>query len=265
MFYVIAGAVIAGLMLKMIGTMRAYKGSGLNPIIYPEKAKTDACKFAPGTYVAGTVVGQLNSLTAANDVQTITVSGTPTGGSFTLQFMGSITGNIAFNATATNVRDALIALPTIGTGNVSCSGGPFPGTPVVVTFQGALAGQLEPLITLYTNSLTGGAAPNVAVAHTTPGNSAGGSWLAYNNGASDGSDIAKGVLKYDLSVDSFGNHTSGGGEWGGMELSAPVYIAGYFRTADLTGLDAAGITDLGRIVRGSVAQIANIGTILEIY
>lgn len=244
--------------------VRTFSGQGLSPVIYPEFARTDAVKLAPGTYVAGQVLGQIDTYTAANDVQTITVSGTPTGGSFRLNFNGQVTGAIAYNAAASAVEDAIEALSNVGAGNVSCSGGPFPGSTVVVTFQGDLAGQEQPLMTLYSNSLTGGAAPTAAVAHTTPGRTAGGHWKAYNNSGTDGEEIARGVLQYKTVVDTFGRHSVGGGEFGEFTLSAPIYIAGYFRTADLTGIDANAVTDLGRITHGDPAALSNTGTILRI-
>ncbi len=106
---------------------------------------------------------------AAADVQTVTITGTPTGGSFVLGFNGKITAPIAYNAIASAVQSALQALATIGSGNMTCSGGPLPGTPVVCTFAGALASGLQPLIVAGNGGLTGGSGPTVAVAHTTPG------------------------------------------------------------------------------------------------
>src|SRR5437762_2902489 len=72
-----------------------------------------------------------------NAQQTITITGTPTGGTFTLTFNGATTAAIAYNASAANVQSALTALSSVGTGNLTASGGALPGTPVVVTFTGA--------------------------------------------------------------------------------------------------------------------------------
>jgi hypothetical protein len=104
-----------------------------------------------------------------NEVQTLTITGTPTGGTFRLSFRSVTTGTIAFSATAAAVQAALEALSTIGTGNVVCTGGPLPGTAVVITFQGQLAGQNQPLIAVNTPSFTGGTTPAATVAETTPG------------------------------------------------------------------------------------------------
>jgi parallel beta-helix repeat protein len=53
-----------------------------------------------------------------NEVQQATVSGDPTGGTFTLSFRGQTTGSIAYNASAAEVASALEALSTVGSGNV---------------------------------------------------------------------------------------------------------------------------------------------------
>lgn len=243
---------------------RTFSGQGLSPALYPEFVRTDAVKFAPGTYLSGQVVAQISTPTVQNDVQTITVTGTPTGGSFMLALSGQVTGPIAFNANAAAVQALLEALPNVGVGNVVCGGGPFPGTPITATFQGDMAATEVPVMTLYSNSLTGGAAPTAAVAHTTPGRSAGGHWKIYNDANTDGSEVAKGVAQYAFSVDNYGRHTVGGGEYGEYTLSAPIYISGSFRTADLTGIDAAACADLGKITHGAIGALTNTGTILRI-
>jgi hypothetical protein len=81
-----------------------------------------------------------------------------------------------------------------------------------------------------------------------------GSVAAYSNVAADGSETARGVVQYDVTVDGSGNHTWGGSLWGETYKSAPVFISGYFKTTDLTGLDAPAIADLGRLVHGVLAD-----------
>lgn len=120
---------------------------------------------------AGTVTPAATT-SAVNEVQTITVTGTPTGGSFTLTFSGQTTAPIAFNASAANVQTALTALSNVGTGNVTCGGGALPATAVTATFGGDLAGENIPQMTA-TSSLTGGTTPAVAVTTTTAGSGAG--------------------------------------------------------------------------------------------
>jgi len=103
-----------------------------------------------------------------NDVQTLTETGTPTGGTFTLSIYGDVTAPIAYNATAAAVQAQLQALPNIGN-NVACSGGPFPATPIVVTFNNYMAGQAQQVIIANSAGLTGGSTPAVGVVHTTTG------------------------------------------------------------------------------------------------
>jgi hypothetical protein len=103
------------------------------------------------------------------DVQTVSISGSPTGGTFALAFNGQITAPIAYNAAASAVQSALQALSNIGGGNLTCTGGPLPGTPGACTFAGSLATGLKSPMTQNSGGLTGGSSPTASVAHTTPG------------------------------------------------------------------------------------------------
>ena len=64
---------------------------------------------------------------------TVTLTGTPTAGTFTLSVGGQTTAGIAYNATATAVQSALAALSNVGTGNVIVTGSA--GGPYSVTFS----------------------------------------------------------------------------------------------------------------------------------
>jgi len=84
--------------------------------------------------------------------------GTPTGGTFTITLIDrrtnttiGTTAAIAFNAAATAVRDAVIAV--LGAGTVTSSGGPLP-TAVVLTLAGAYAN--TPIAMVVNSSVTGG-------------------------------------------------------------------------------------------------------------
>ena len=123
---------------------------------------TKASVIATSGLVTGVAVAPVN------EVQTVTITGTPTGGFFALTFGGNTTVPIAHDAAAAAVESALVALPTIGTGNVAAAGGPGPGAPFTVTFQGALA-QTDVSEMTAAHTFTGGAAPNVSVTTTTPG------------------------------------------------------------------------------------------------
>jgi predicted phage gp36 major capsid-like protein len=102
-----------------------------------------------------------------SEVQTVTVNGTPTGGTFTLTYRGATTGTIAYNAAAATVQTALQGLSTIGSGNATVAGSA--GGPYTVTFAGALANLNVPQMTADGSSLTGGTDPSVTVVTTTQG------------------------------------------------------------------------------------------------
>lgn len=105
-----------------------------------------------------------------NDVQTLTMGGSPTGGTFTLTSGGDTTTSIPYDATAAQVQSALGALASIGPWNVEVSGeGPW-----VVTFIGELANTDMSAITATSSDLTGGTSPAVTIAHTTSGETGGG-------------------------------------------------------------------------------------------
>jgi hypothetical protein len=75
-----------------------------------------------------------------DEMQKITIRASA--GQFKLSFGANTTAELPFNATAAEVRSALQALPSIGTGNVSVSGGPgdLEGThPYLIAFTGELA------------------------------------------------------------------------------------------------------------------------------
>jgi len=244
-----------------------YSGGPLQPSRTPEEAKQTAVKLAVGTYAKGTVVAQRDTLTAANDVQTMTVTGTPTGGSFKLSFNGQVTAAITYSTTdatlQANVTAALEALSNVGTGNVTAASSSS-GTVVAITFQAALGNIEQAALTFFQNSLTGGSSPNASFARTTRGRAAGGLFVAYDDARSDGGGVAKGILPYSVVVDERGGHTVGGGEWGSAQLSAPVYFAGTFFTSELTGIDANGVADLGKLLTGTTSLLSNAATELKI-
>jgi hypothetical protein len=117
--------------------------------------------------VAPTSVALPPALTSGTaEVQTVTITGAPTGGTFTLTLVDQTTAAIAYNATAADVATAVAALSNVGAGNVTGSGGPLPGTAVTLTFSAALGNVAEMTAT---SALTGGTTPAVTVATTTEG------------------------------------------------------------------------------------------------
>lgn len=105
-----------------------------------------------------------------SEQQTLAITGTPTGGTFTLTFNGATTAPIAFNATSAAVVTALVALTTIGAAGVTATGGPLP-TGVVITFAGVHANTDQPLLIPDASGLTGGTNPTTTISQTVQGGS----------------------------------------------------------------------------------------------
>lgn len=194
---------------------------------------------------AGTVLGKHTvsnkygpydgGATGVNEVQTVTITGTPAGGSFTLTYNGQTTAAIAFDATATAVDAALEALSNIDAGEVTVTGGPGPGTAFTVTFTGDLGGTNVNAMTA-TGSFTGGTSPAVAVTTATPGVA----------GASDGRDVAVGFLFETIDVSRLeGTDPTG-------ERVVAMLIEGFINESKLPtnhGLDSNAKTDLASYFR----------------
>jgi hypothetical protein len=107
-----------------------------------------------------------------NEVQTLTIGGTPTGGTFILGFEGRSTGAITWNATnATLLASMVTALDAAyGTGSVVPTAGTLTagiGT-ILLTFGANYARRAVPTMTVVQNALTG-TSPTLAIVETTPG------------------------------------------------------------------------------------------------
>jgi hypothetical protein len=110
--------------------------------------------------------GDIIMSTAESEVQTVTIVGGPTGGTFTLTFDGQVTAGIAFGATGATVETALEALPNLVPAEVAVAGPA--GGPYVITFAGTLGD--VPLIVANGAALTGPGAPYaMTVVETNPG------------------------------------------------------------------------------------------------
>ena len=155
---------------------------------------------------------------------TVTITGTPTGGTFRLTLGSTETANIAYNAAASAVETALEALANIsGDGKVVVTGGPGPGTPYVVQLIGTFK-QTNELNTTpgsttrlqaTTISLTGGSSPTVTVALNSPWWLADGTHPSATTGGYEG-----GVLATMLRASAPGSGVGGSGS----TLGIPVGI-----------------------------------------
>lgn len=212
---------------------------GLNnavPVTLDTSAFTAGAHYPDGYFVSGLPLGRITATGrygpyggTVNEVQTVTITGGPTGGTFTLTFDTQTTSPIAYNATAADVQAALEALSNIEPGDVTCTGGPLPGTAVTVTFGGRYNGQNVPQMTA-TGSFTGGTSPAVTVATTTEGGS----------GVTDGTEVLAGFLL--TAVDAPADTTT--------DVVGAMLDHGKVRDANLPiAVDDAGRADVaGRII-----------------
>lgn len=90
---------------------------------------------------------------ATNEIQTITLTDDPTGGTYTVTFGASTSAGIGYNVDNATLQSALEAMASIGVGNVLVGGGPLPNTPVTVEFQGTLAATNVAQMTINTSGL----------------------------------------------------------------------------------------------------------------
>lgn len=115
----------------------------------------------------------------ANEVETITASGTVSGGTYGLTINGTAStagltvSGIAYNATAAQVQalvDERIRRGGTGfqLGDIVIGGGPLPTTPMTITYQGTLAATDVATATVDDAGLTG-TTPSYDLATTTPG------------------------------------------------------------------------------------------------
>ena len=109
--------------------------------------------FAPGGETMRLVGSVAPHTEPINELQKITLGGSPTGGSFTLSFNGQTTAPLPFDATRDELGAALEALSTIGGGNVRVAS-QASGPPFTIEFTGSLGGGPQPSIAADASGLT---------------------------------------------------------------------------------------------------------------
>lgn len=102
-----------------------------------------------------------------SEIQVVTITNSPTGGTFVLYFpVGNVASNstapIAYNADRSAIQLFLESIPSIGANNAVVTGGPLPDTPVKILFTGDLGFRDVPQLQA-TNSLTGPSTPLITV------------------------------------------------------------------------------------------------------
>ena len=121
----------------------------------------DARFVVTGTPASATLdMGQ-----GTDQVVTVSLTGTVTGGTFTLSYDNKQTDPLDFSASASEIQNALQALPNIGTDNVSVIQTEANG-PWEVDFREALGCEILPVLTAASVNLAGG---GVSAVLTTPG------------------------------------------------------------------------------------------------
>lgn len=108
------------------------------------------------------------SATLTDEVQQIVITGSPTGGTFTLTFGANTTAAIAYNADAATIQAALEAIASVGVGNVRVYGSGLPSGVITVLFCKTLGATNVAAMTA-TGSLTGGTTPAVVISTTQAG------------------------------------------------------------------------------------------------
>ncbi len=104
--------------------------------------------------------------TGTSQVNLVTITGSPTGGTFTITVDGQTTGGIAYNAAAATAQTALEALSNVAAGDVTVTGSA--GGPYTLTFAGSLAYK-SLTVSSSGASLTGGTAPAATTTVVTAG------------------------------------------------------------------------------------------------
>jgi hypothetical protein len=111
-------------------------------------------------------IDEFDAATFGGQVTKVKITGTPTGGTFTLTVGGDTTAGIAYNASKAAVQAAVEALASVGAGNTTVTGTSLSdGSGLDIAFAGALLGETV-VVTGSAASLTGGTTPAVAI--TTP-------------------------------------------------------------------------------------------------
>lgn len=103
-----------------------------------------------------------------NEKQQVVMTGSPTGGTFTLTLNAQETAGIAYNATAAQILSALEALATPLPGDFLVTGGPLPSA-IVIEFVGQYAETNITQMTANNAGLTGGSSPAAVVSTTVGG------------------------------------------------------------------------------------------------
>jgi len=197
----------------------------------------------------GSALGAVQ-VAAQSEVVTLSISGAPTGGTFTpvLNFdKPYVLPAQAFNVTLANFQAALIAAVPEFNGNITVTG--TAGTTYTCTFNNAFANQRIGGLWSVTNAFTGGTTPSAAWARTTRGSCGLAQLDLYSQASNNHVDA---FLRYDTTLTPGGGLVPSGMAGSVPGLNQPyqptVYIEGIFDPNDLVGVDANAYT-LGTLLK----------------
>lgn len=158
----------------LCGKSESTAGSGDTHLFAPKvkimegfEVKMEYGQYLIPELTAMSIPDDFYTISGEDEIQTATITGTPTGGTFTLSFNNAVTSAIAFDAAAATVETALEALSNIGTGNVTVAGSA--GGPYTITFVNDLGNMNVASLVSDGALLTGGTTPDVAIAVTNEG------------------------------------------------------------------------------------------------
>lgn len=129
------------------------------------------------------VIGQLTvgydttpgTTAGVSEVDTLTIGGTPTGGTFTITYGGLTTAAITWSATnatlLSNINTAVRALANVGGTNITATAASLTagiGT-IALTFSGTLATTTIPVLAMATGTSLTGTSPTTVITQTTVG------------------------------------------------------------------------------------------------
>lgn len=206
-----------------------------------------------GAWLQGQAVGAVGTA-AQNEVATLTISGTPTGGTFTPSFTADKVYTLpaqAYNVSLANLQAALETY-IFGAGNVVVTG--TPGASYVLTFGSLLGNRRIGGLFSATHALTGGTSPNATWARTTRGSAGVFQYDAYSQASNNDVD---GFLKYDYLSDPTGARVTDAGVASGQPFNPAIWIEGIFYASELLGLDANAYT-LGKLTKKAGGQFVRL-------
>lgn len=133
-------------------------GAAVAPIVgLPSTPPTTGDSWSPRAYMLQ------RGIAGTSEVQTLTVTGSPSHGGLTVSYKGEESAEIVYNSSAANADGIVEAISTVGPGKFTTGGGALPGTPL--TFTGAGGFVYSDLDEFVVND----SALKVQVVETTPG------------------------------------------------------------------------------------------------